>query len=139
MEAGLIRQLADQPEPVPWLDSPGWRTGHRSGVCIVSGFWGAARGLGDTVIGDLAVQHLIVLPDPQPTAAAAMTNHISGEFVRGDNNVISTTLRQAGLDGVGGYEGSQPVQRVAIKGLLQDRLDPAGRRHVRWRIRCAAG
>jgi hypothetical protein len=104
----------------------------------VSGFRPAARGFGDTVVGDLAVQHLIVFPDLQPTAAAAVTDHIGGEFVRGDNKVISTTLRQAGLDGVRGYRGSQPVQRVAMNVLFQDRLEPACRR-VRWRIRCAAG
>jgi hypothetical protein len=46
-------------------------------------------------------------------------------------------LRQADLDGMGGHRGSQPVQRVAIKSLIQDLLDPVGRRHVRRSIRYA--
>jgi hypothetical protein len=68
-----------------------------------------------------------------------MTYNIGGEFVRGDDKVIRTTLRQADLDGVGSYRSSEPIQRVAIKGLFQDRLEPVGGRHGRWRTWCAGG
>jgi hypothetical protein len=67
-----------------------------------------------------------------------MAYHIGGELVRGDDKVIGTALGQASLNGMGGYRGSQPVQRVHVKGLFQDRLHCFGGRHVRWSIRPAA-
>ncbi len=77
---------------MPWLDLPGWRTGHRSGVRAAPGFLGPLGGPGYAVVSDLAMQHLIVFPDPQPTAAAAVAHHIGGELVHGDDKVISTAL-----------------------------------------------
>src|SRR5260221_3293541 len=99
MPAGPGRQAGPKPEPVPWLDLPGWRTGHRSGVRAAPGFLGPLGGPGYAVVSDLAMQHLIVFPDPQPAAAAAVAHHIGGELVHGDYKGISTALWQAGPAG----------------------------------------
>jgi hypothetical protein len=39
------------------------------------------------------MEHLIMFPDPQPTAPAAVAYHVGGEFVRGDNKVVGAPPR----------------------------------------------
>ena len=78
-----------------------------------------------TIIADLAVQHLAVLPDPQPALAAAVPYDVGGQFMRGDDEVVGPPGRQAGAKCVRGHRCTQLIQRIAVQRLIKNDLGAA--------------
>jgi hypothetical protein len=78
-----------------------------------------------TIVCDLAVQHLVVSPDPQPATAAAVTYDVGRQFMRGDDKVVGPTARQACLVGMRGNRCPKLIQRIRIQWLIKDDLGAA--------------
>ena len=120
MQAEVVSDLADKPQPAAMLAGPG-------GITWGSGLWlrpcASRCGLCRAVVGHLAVQRAVVRPDQQPPVPGAVANGVDREFMDGKNDVTSAGLGHAGLGGVGGHRLAQRIQRPGIEILIQDRDD----------------
>jgi hypothetical protein len=75
-----------------------------------------------TIVCDLAMQHLVVSPDPESPAAAAVPDDVGRKLMRGDDEVVGPAARQACLAGVRGNRGPKLIQRIAVQWLVKNDL-----------------
>jgi hypothetical protein len=120
LQAEVVSDLADKPQPAAMPAGPGGITGG-IGLCLRS--CASRCGLGRAVVDHLAVQCAVACPDQQPPVTGAVANRVDRELMNGKNDVTSTELGHAGLVGVGSHRLAQRIQRPGIENLIQDRSD----------------
>ena len=88
IDAELVGDLIDHPEPVPVLDGPERiAAGSRPGFRVAGG---------GTVVADLAIERRTVAAQAQPSVPGAVAHRISGQLMCGGHDVVDPRRAQPG-------------------------------------------